>query len=448
MNKKEISEEVQESGRVRCPTYEKSMTYTSVGRALPPLAGSAYGMTSPAKGVFHSSQKIKVLYITSSADLYGSEVCLKEMVKRLDRKRFLPFVVLPYKGDLFAELSKLKGIKIEILDLAVMRKKYMHPLRFFIFVQKFLLSTLKLYQLVKKNRIDIIHSNTSMLQVGGIAAFFAGKPHVWHVREITLRPKILNILLSIILSKLSTKILCITNAVKDSFISLDGFKKKAEVLYDSLDLTPCPRTGNSLALKKELGIEDGFRVVGMVATISFTKGHKVLLKAAEKVLQRFPRTVFLIVGSPNERYGHHRVLEELKNLIKKLNIEKNVIFTGFRKDVWEIISLLDIFVLPSVKPEGLGLSLVQAKVLGKPVIASDQGGPTEIIDNHKTGILIPPNNSVILADALVDLLKDPEKRERIGRAGQRVVSQRFDFEKNGYMRKLEDIYYQVLRRSE
>ena len=324
----------------------------------------------------------------------------------------------------------------------------MHPLRFFIFLWKSFLSSLKLYQLAKKNRIDIIHSNSSMLQVGGVAAFCAGTPHVWHVREITLRPKILNVFLSITLPKLSTKILCITKAVKDSFISLDGFKKKAEILYDSLDLTPCPRKGNSLVLKKELGIEDGFQVVGMVATISFTKGHKVLLKAAEKVLQRFPRTIFLVVGNANERYGHYRVLEELKNLIKRLNIEKNVIFTGFRKDVWEIISLLDIFVLPSVKPEGLGLSLVQAKALGKPVIASDQGGPTEIIDNHKTGILIPPNNPVILADALVDLLKDPQKREKIGKAGQKVVSQRFDFEKSGYMRKLEDIYYQVLGRGD
>lgn len=391
------------------------------------------------------NKKIKILYITPSADLYGSDVCLKEMVKRLDRERFLPFVVLPYKGDLFAELSRLKGVKIEILDLAVMRRKYMHPLRFFIFVWKFFLSSLKLYQLVKKNKIDIIHSNSSMLQVGGVAAFCASKPHVWHVREITLRPKILNILLSIVLSKLSTRILCITKAVKDSYISLDGFKKKAEVLYDSLDLAPYPRRINSQTLKKELGIEDGSWVVGMVARINFWKGQQVLLKAAEKVLQRSPRTVFLVVGGADERFGHDMLLEELKALVERLKIKEKVIFTGFRKDVYDIISLLDIFVLPSLNPEPLGLSLIQAMASGKPVIATAQGGPLEIIDNHKTGILIPPNNPVILADALVDLLKDPQKRERISKAGQRMVSQRFDFEKSGYMRKLEGLYYQVLK---
>ncbi|MCJ7509040.1 MAG: glycosyltransferase [candidate division Zixibacteria bacterium] len=394
------------------------------------------------------NKKIKILYITPSADLYGSDVCLLEMVKRLDKERFLPFVVLPYKGDLFTELSKLRGIKIEILDLAVMRRKYMHPLRFFIFVWKFFLSSLKLYQLVKKNKIDIIHSNSSMSQVGGVAAFFAGKPHIWHVREITSRPKILNLFLSITLPKLSTKILCITKAVKDSFISLDGFKKKAGVLYDCVDITSCPGIRNSDALKKELGIEDNFRVVGTVGRINFTKGHKVLLKAAEKVIQSFPRTVFLVVGGADERFGHHPVLEELKNLVERLKIKKKVIFTGFRKDVYDIISLMDIFVLPSVKPEGLGLSLIQAMALGKPVIATAQGGPLEIIDNHKTGILIPPNNPVILADSLVNLLKDPQKRERIGKAGQKVASQRFDFEKSGYKDKLEAIYYQVLRRSE
>ncbi|MCJ7577160.1 MAG: glycosyltransferase family 4 protein [candidate division Zixibacteria bacterium] len=391
------------------------------------------------------NKKIKILYITPSADLYGSDVCLKEMVKRLDRERFLPFVVLPYKGDLFAELSRLKGIKIEILDLAVMRRKYMHPLRFFIFVWKFFLSSLKLYQLVKKNKIDIIHSNSSMLQVGGVAAFCASKSHVWHVREITLRPKILNILLSIILSKLSTRILCITKAVKDSYISLDGFKKKAEVLYDSLDLAPYPRRINSQTLKKELGIKDGFWVVGMVARINFWKGQQVLLKAAEKVLQRSPRTVFLVVGGADERYGHDMLLEELKALVERLKIKERVIFTGFRKDVYDIISLLDIFVLPSLNPEPLGLSLIQAMASGKPVIATAQGGPLEIIDNHKTGILIPPNNPVILADALVDLLKDPQKRERMGQAGQRSVSEKFDFEKSGYMKKLEGLYYQVLK---
>ncbi len=434
MNKKEKSEKVQQTGRARRSTYEKSTTNTPVGRA-----------PSLAKANSQSSQKIKVLYITPSADLYGSDVCLLEMVKRLDKERFSPYVVLPYKGDLYTELSKLKGTRIEIMDLAVMRIKYAHPLRFFIFVWRFFLSSLRLYQLVKKNRIDIVHSNSSMLQVGGIAAFFAGKPHIWHVREITLRPKILNVFLSIVLSKLSTKILCITKAVQDSFISLDGFKTKAGVLHDCLDLIPYPKITDSRVLKKELGIENGFRVVGTVGRINFTKGHKVLLKAAEGVLQSFPRTIFLIVGGADERFGHHPVLEELKSLAKRLKIERNVIFTGFRKDVWEIISLLDIFVLPAVKPEGLGLSLVQAMALGKPVVATAQGGPLEIIDDHKTGILIPPNNSTILANVLVDLLKDSEKREVIGKAGQRVTSQRFDFEKSWYMRKLEGLYYQVLK---
>lgn len=392
------------------------------------------------------NKKIKVLYITPSADLYGSDVCLLEMVKRLDRKIFVPFVVLPYKGDLLTELSQLKGIKTEILDLAVMRKKYMHPLRFFIFVWKFFLSSLTLYQLAKKHRIDIIHSNSSMLQVGGVAAFCTGTPHVWHVREITSRPKILNAFLSIILPRLSTKILCITKAVKDSFISLDGFKEKAGILYDSLDLTPYPNIRNLQTLKKELGIEDGFQVVGTVGRINFTKGHQVLLEAAEKVLQSFPRTVFLIVGGADKKFGHHPVLEELKNSVKRIRVERNVIFTGFRRDVWEIISLMDIFVLPSVKPEGLGLSLVQAMALEKPVIATAQGGPLEIIDNHKTGILIPPNNPKILANSIVDLLKDPKKRERMGQAGQKLVSEKFDFEKSGYMRKLEDLYYQVVKK--
>jgi glycosyltransferase involved in cell wall biosynthesis len=391
------------------------------------------------------NKKIRVLYITPSADLYGSDVCLLEMVKRLDKKSFLPFVVLPYRGDLFTELSKIEGIKIEILDLAVMRIKYMHPLRFFIFVWKFLFSSLKLYQLVKKNGIDIIHSNSSMLQVGGVAAFFAGKPHIWHVREITLRPKILNLFLSIVLSKLSTRILCITKAVKGSYISLDGFKKKAEILYDSLDLAPYSRKRNPQTLKKELGIEDGFRMIGMVARINFWKGQQILLKAAEKVLQRFPRTVFLVVGGADERFGHDVLLEELKALVERLRIKEKVIFTGFRKDVYDIISLLDIFVLPSLNPEPLGLSLIQAMALAKPVIATAQGGPLEIIENDKTGILVPPHNPGILATALVNLLKDPQKREEIGKAGQRMVSQRFDFEKSGYMEKLKALYYEVLK---
>lgn len=435
MNEKEVSEKVQQTGQTRCPTYKRSMTYILLGRA-----------SRPGKANSQSSQKIKVLYITPSADLYGSDVCLLEMVKRLDKERFSPYVVLPYKGDLFTELSRLKETRIEIMDLAVMRIKYAHPLRFFIFVWKFFLSSLKLYQLVKKNRIDLIHSNSSMLQVGGAAAFFAGKPHIWHVREITLRPKILNVFLSIVLSKLSTKILCITKAVQDSFISLDGFKTKAGVLYDCLDLMPGPKITNSEALKKELGIEDGFRVVGTVGRINFTKGHSILLKAAEMVLQSFPRTIFLIVGSADERFGHHPVLEELKSLAKRLKIEGNVIFTGFRKDVWEIISLLDVFVLPSVKPEGLGLSLVQAMALGKPVVATAQGGPLEIIDKDRTGILIPPNNHRILAEAIVDLLGDPKKRGNMGRAGQEAVVHKFDFEKSEYISKLEGLYDRVLKK--
>jgi len=440
MNKKMV-QKLQENGGAKCSIYEMDpVKEKSVARILEKRAlGHPKGRRSP------STRKIKILYITPSADLYGSDVCLLEMVKRLPKERFLPLVVLPYEGELFRELSRLKGIKIRILDLAVLRMKYMHPARFPVFLWKFFLSSLKLYRLIKKNRIDIVHSNSSMLQVGGIAAFLTGRPHIWHVREITLRPKILNTLLSVLLSKLSTKVLCITKTVRDSFVSLDGFQRKASVLYDSLELVPQPKTDNIQDLKRELGIEEGVQVVGTVGRINFTKGHKILMEAAELVLQRFPRAVFLVVGGADKRFGHHTVLEELKALVEKLRIREKVLFTGFRKDVWDLVSLMDVFVLPSLKPEGLGLSLIQAMALGKPAVATAQGGPLEIIEDQKTGILVPPGNPQILAEAIVDLLKHPQKRERIGRTAQEMVRQRFDFKKSGYMSKLERFYYQVLK---
>lgn len=149
----------------------------------------------------------------------------------------------------------------------------------------------------------------------------------------------------------------------------------------------------------------------------------------------FPGLKFLIAGEGKKEYKN--------NLIKFANgyrMEKNIIFTGFREDIPEIMKGLDIFVLPS-HSEGLSRTILEAMASAKPVIATEVGGNPEAIEDGVTGILVPAKEPDKLAEAILKLVKDREKRERMGVAGRERAEKLFSIEEN--VRKIEELYQKL-----
>ncbi len=157
-------------------------------------------------------------------------------------------------------------------------------------------------------------------------------------------------------------------------------------------------------------------------------------------MKEIPETKFLIVGEDIDQNKKQEI--KLRNLAEKLRLTDNIIFTGPRNDIPEIMLSLDIFVLSSLK-EHFGRVIIEAMACGKPVIATNAGGVPEIVKDDYTGILVPPRDSEALARAIIDLSKDKKKVELMGARGRKIAEELFSIKAN--VKKIEQIYESLLK---
>jgi glycosyltransferase involved in cell wall biosynthesis len=163
------------------------------------------------------------------------------------------------------------------------------------------------------------------------------------------------------------------------------------------------------------------------------KGQEFLIEAAKHIIPKYPSTLFMFTGD-----GHLR--QNLNRKALEMGIKENVIFLGWREDVDKIISIYDIFVLPSLN-EGMGRVLVEAMALGKPIVASNIGGIPDLITHGKNGFLVPPGNPEHLAKYIQILIEDKEKRESMGQAGKKIS---LKFSKEIMVEKIAGLYNDLL----
>ena len=158
-------------------------------------------------------------------------------------------------------------------------------------------------------------------------------------------------------------------------------------------------------------------VVGNVAALVPHKGQRYLIEAAHQVVQQLPDARFVILGEGELR-------DALERLVRDHHLEKHVLLPGFRIDVIGCIKGFDLFAMSSTT-EGLGTSLLDAMACAKAIVATSAGGIPEIVEDGVNGRLVPPRDPAALARSIVELLSDPARRERMGRAGLERVRQRF-----------------------
>ncbi len=194
-------------------------------------------------------------------------------------------------------------------------------------------------------------------------------------------------------------------------------------------------------LRQSLNIaEDTELLVGMVGRLTRKKGGAYLIEAAAKLITQFPKLQILIVGgelkTDPEPY-YFQLLEKTK----QLGIEDRVIFTGDRYEIPELLGLLDIFCLPTFTHEGLPRSIVEAMAMALPVVTTDIRGCREVVLPEKTGLIVPPQDSNSLADALAKLLASKEIRQEYGKAGRARIEAEFD--ENIVFERLRKFYQQL-----
>lgn len=391
-------------------------------------------------------QKIKILHIITRLIRGGAQEVVLSMIDNLDKARYTPFLATGIEtgpeGDLWDE-AKEKGVEPIFIPQLIRRISPINDL----------ISLIKIYRFIKKERFDVVHTHTSKAGIlGRIASKLAGVPiiihsphgHIFHpdshIDGVPTNRFLLKLLLCLerFTAKFTDRIIALTEFGKRDQVRLGiGETGKYVVIHNMIDLERY-QFGNQQNLdekKRELGLFSTSPIVGTVARLTPEKGHRYLLEAVAKIKPSIPDIKFLLIGDGPLR-------DELENQADKMAISDNVIFLGLHKDVPEILQILDLFVLPSLY-EGLGIVLVEAMACGKPVVATSVGGVPEIVKDGQTGLLVPPHDSSALARAIKTLLDDTKRAEEMGMAGKEKVGQMFD--QKIIIKKYTDVYDSMMR---
>ena len=382
----------------------------------------------------------RVLYVHNSADIYGASRCLVRLLERLDRSRFHGLVLLPEHGPI-EPLLRRAGIEVLYFpQLSVITRGVFRSWRLLPFLLNLPRSTFALWRILKKHRIDLVHTNTGVILSSGPAAWLAGVPNVWHIRDWFQEFRSFWGFYARYIRAFSDRILAVSQPVAGQFPAAFG----VTVVHDGFELEEFeladPEAGAKFRAAHGLG--DG-PVIGCVGRIKLVrKGQEVLLRAAALLKARGVRAKFLIVGAPFP--GNETHLEVLHGIVREAGLGDDVVFTGELPDPRPAYAAMSIFVLPSGQPEPFGGVVIEAMCMGVPVVATNIGGSLEQVADGETGYLVPPGDPAALAEKLEILLRDEALRARFGAAGRRRIAERFTL--NGMVGNIVRVYEECLPR--
>lgn len=379
---------------------------------------------------------INILFIHQSAELYGSDKTLLLFLKNIDKTQFKPIVILPIDGPLKDELEKI-DVQVIIAPVLKLYRKMFTFKNIIKFFKDIKVGFKIIDEINKKEKIDIIYSNTLAVLLGLFYAKKRKTKHVWHVHEIIESPKIFTFVFTKLLSSKATNTIIYNSiATKNFWNKNKKINKKSIIVCNGLEVP----TDILTTMQIEKFREENFNatssqiIIALVGRISRWKGQKVLLNSFYQILKKHNDIKLIFVGSPPP--NQELFLIEIKDQINQLNISDKVQLIPFTNEISKIWQSIDIAVVPSIEPEPFGLVAVEAMLAHKPLIGSNHGGLTEIIINNETGFLVEPKNEETLSNALIKLIENPSLRSSFGEKGyQRAIN---EFSIDTYVKKLEN----------
>lgn len=365
-----------------------------------------------------------------TAVLSGAELALCTLISSLDRRRWSPRVILGQPGPLVARLEKGQ-VPVEVLPMPhVLMGTYGGSRR--VLDPRGPLNGLayavRLARLLRRKQVDLVHSNSVRSCVlGGVAAWIARLPSIWHVQSVVAPP---------MFSKAGVHILRRLAAWLPAHVI---FNSEATAAAFGL-----PRQRHSVipvgvdAARFSCGrVADGRTRIGMIARLAPLKGQHVFVEAALQVARRHGSVEFVVAGAP--LFGEE---DYARTVRAKAAACDRIRFLGFVDDVPALLRELDVVVHASVLPEAFGQTVVEAMLASKPVIATALGGPLEIVKDGVTGVLVPAGDPAALAAAMDALLPDPARAADMGRRGrERAVA---EYGSQRYASAVESVYEKVL----
>ncbi len=366
-----------------------------------------------------------ILQLISSKGLFGAERMLIELSRSLQAADGCNCTVGVIRNSQHPNVDVSEEAKKQGLSTAIFPCRNRFDLQTIFEIRNFL----------RESKVHLVHCHGYKGNFYGLLASRGRIPAVtthhnwlrWHWR---LR---LYCLLDSLWIRFFDRIITVSDETKEELLRYRIPKAKIRVIDNGIDMDRFGREMQVGRIKKELGLHESSKVVGTIGRLGDEKGQIYLLRAAEGIVGRDGSVRFLIVGDGPLR-------EYLKGETAKLGIADRVLFTGYRQDIPELLSVMDLFVLPSLK-EALPMVLLEALAARKAVIATKVGAIPKVVHNGN-GTLVEPGDAVGLQEAILNLLASEEERQRYASAGYDTVKTYFSSERMSS--KYMDLYNELL----
>ena len=297
-------------------------------------------------------------------------------------------------GSVLGERARMAGVKVREV-----------PMR----GEADLFSAWRIARIIRSGNFDIVHMHAAHAHtLGAMACVINSTPKCVVSRRVVFPIKTGPLGIAKIKYRFRINAyVAVCKAAKDALVSAGVNPDIVSVVHSGV-VPPSVVEGKDV--RREFGLGPEERLVGTVGELVEAKGQRHFIDAVPFILEKYPAAKFMIVGSG-------QLEAELKDRVSRLGLSDSIIFAGFRDDVGNCLEAFDLFVLPSVM-EGLNNSIVEAMMMGKPVVATDTGGIPEIVRHGETGLLVSPGNPALLAEAALELLKSPKRASTLAAAGR------------------------------
>jgi glycosyltransferase involved in cell wall biosynthesis len=360
-----------------------------------------------------SSRKINVLHIIDKLSMDGKNpssctILFGEWIPQLDSNGFRTSVLTLRKPDIAGEYLEKKGIRVYYQGFGKISHKNIRSIN----------------DHIEEGKTDVVHLHGySAANFGRIAA------RKKRIKNIVHEHAVLNVqphqyIADYLLRNHTDLAIAVSNSVKEFMIKWRSVPEEIiQVVLNGikLDRFKIITDESIINLKSTLGIDKSQKVVGTITRLRKEKGNEYFLRAIPLILKKYPNTVFLIIGDGPLR-------GEMEKMVIDLNISPQVKFLGFRKDVTELLSILDINVIPSLS-EGFPLSMVEAMAVGNAIVATKVGGMVEAGVDGENVLFVPPKNPTEIAQKVCYYVENNELLNKCSLNAEKS-SKKFDVETN------------------
>jgi glycosyltransferase involved in cell wall biosynthesis len=351
----------------------------------------------------------------ASGDLWaGAEVQVFNMVSSLHRKTDIEVFAITLNEGTLASNLRDTGVEVAVID----ESSFSFPV-----ILK------KAASMLSPRKVDILHTHRYkenllgtrlkkschipflVQTVHGMPEAFTGFDRV----KITLY-RMVN---EFITARFFDRVIAVSEDIR-SALSRRIRRQKLAVIYNSVDIAAIKSSRSAHDVRAELGIPANHALIGSAGRMVPVKGYDIFIRAAEKIRKENPDVHFVLIGDGAERPA-------LEHQAQSRGLEDSLIFTGFRRDIHDLLGSLDVFVISSFH-EGIPVVLLEAMALGRPIVTTAVGGVPEVVSDGVSARLVPPGDPSLLADSIMQLLADRTIGAELAAGAQKTVAERFSTE--------------------